>query len=299
MTVPDRDVRALHGRSPGRKPILNDRTDMTKRTLFFLSLLLAAACSHHKIIPDDKLAMIFRDAFLANAYVGEQGIRTDSLRIYEPIFERYGYSAEDVEYTVGNFSKRKSARLSDVVEAAIGMLDAEGTYYEREVAVLDTIANASRRALMRTIYADSLLTMKRLKDSSRLCITLDSIRAGEYRVSARYLVDSLDRNRGLRGGVWTELPDGSRRNVYTFYMRRGTEETFTRNLTADTSMRRLVVNLANFTRERKRPSVTIRDLKIEYTPPAEAAVDSFYLRQLDIRIFAEEFFRHAEPKDSL
>lgn len=271
---------------------------MTKRTLLFL-LLLTAACSHHKIIPDDKLALIFRDAFLANAYISDQGIRTDSLRIYEPIFDRYGYSAEDVEYTIGNFSKRKSSRLSDVVEAAIGMLDAEGTHYEREVAVLDTITNASRRAFTRTVYADSLLTMKRLRDSSRLYIALDSIRAGDYRISARYLVDSLDENKGMRGGVWTELADGSRRNVYTFSMRRGVEETFARSVTADSSMRRLVVNFASFTRERKKPSVTVRDLKIDYTPPADVAIDSFYLRQLDIRIFAEEFFRDGFSKDSL
>lgn len=271
---------------------------MTKRLLCLL-LLLSAACSNHRIIPDDKLAMIFRDAFLSNAYLSDRSIRSDSLRIYEPIFARYGYSTEDVEYTIGNFSKRKSARLSDVVEAAIGMLDTEGIGYEKEVAVLDTIANASRRALTRTIHTDSLLRMQRLKDSSRLRIVLDSIHAGDYRITARYLVDSTDENRSMRCGVWTETADGSRRNLYTFSLRRGSEEHFARTLTADSSMRRLVVTFSDFTRERKRPSVTVRDLKIDYIPPASVAIDSFYLRQLDIRIFAEEFFRDALPKDSL
>lgn len=269
-----------------------------KRALLFL-LLTATACSRPEIIPDDRLATIFRDAFLANAYISEQGLRTDSLRIYEPIFDRYGYTVEDVEYTLGNFSKRKSARLSDVVESAIGMLDTEGTRLDRETAILDTIANASRRACTRTIYADTLIRMQRLRDSSRMRIVLDSIRAGDYRITARYLLDSLDENRNLRGAVWTEQEDGKRRNVYYFPLRRNGEESFTRNLSVDSTMRKLVVNFADFTRTRKRPSLTVRDLKIDFTPATDVAIDSFYLRQLDIRIFAEEFFRDVLSKDSL
>lgn len=79
-------------------------------------LVLAGACARHKIIPDRKLAQIFHDAFLANAYIGSEQVDIDSLNIYEPIFAGYGYTTEDVYYTIGNFSKRKSARLGDVVE---------------------------------------------------------------------------------------------------------------------------------------------------------------------------------------
>ena len=76
-------------------------------TLIVAATLMTAACTRHKIIPDDKLALIFHDAFLTNSYVGEQNITIDSLSIYEPIFERYGYTTADIHYTVGNFSKRK------------------------------------------------------------------------------------------------------------------------------------------------------------------------------------------------
>ena len=108
-------------------------------------VLLLSACARHKIIPDDTLAQIFHDAFLTNAYIGSEGVKTDSLRIYEPIFARYGYTTDDVHYTIGNFSKRKSARLGDVVERAIEMLEREGKIYNQEVAVLDTIDNVARR----------------------------------------------------------------------------------------------------------------------------------------------------------
>ena len=244
-------------------------------------LVLAGACARHKIIPDRKLAQIFHDAFLTNAYIGSEQVDIDSLNIYEPIFAGYGYTTEDVYYTIGNFSKRKSARLGDVVELAIEMLEAEGKYYNREVAVLDTIDNVARRSFTRTVYADSLIRVGSLRDTARLRFSVD-VRPGEYNLSLKYLVDSLDRNeKGLRGVVWLERRDS------------------TRTFTVDTTHRRLWVDFIEFRGKPQRPSLTVSDLKIDYTLETSAAVDSLYMQQLDIRIFADEFFRAAIPADSL
>lgn len=261
--------------------------------------LMAGACVRHKIISDEELAHIFHDAFLTNAYVSTERLSLDSLNIYEPIFARYGYTTEDVQYTIGNFSKRKSARLGDVVEEAIRMLEEEGLRYEHEVAVLDTIDNVARRTFTRTVLADSLVRVRSLRDSARLHIRLDSLLPGEYNLAVNYLVDSLDRNPGLRGSAWLIRTDGSRTSSYTFTMRRNKEERFTRRYTADSTTRELHLNLFLPREGAKRPSVTLRDLEIRYTPPTRQAVESLYLRQLDIRIFADEFFRAAHPKDSL
>ena len=65
------------------------------KRLFTIMLLVAMAllcgCHRHKFIPERELAAIFHDAMLVNAYVGLQGVDIDSLNIYEPIFEKYGY----------------------------------------------------------------------------------------------------------------------------------------------------------------------------------------------------------------
>ena len=261
--------------------------------------LMAGACVRHKIISDEELAHIFHDAFLTNAYVSTERLSLDSLNIYEPIFARYGYTTEDVQYTIGNFSKRKSARLGDVVEEAIRMLEEEGLRYEHEVAVLDTIDNVARRTFTRTVLADSLVRVRSLRDTARLHIRLDSLLPGEYNLTVNYLVDSLDRNPGLRGSAWLIRTDGSRTSSYTFTMRRNKEERFTRRYTADSTTRELHLNLFLPREGATRPSVTLRDLEIRYTPPTRQAVESLYLRQPDIRIFADEFFRAAHPKDSL
>lgn len=266
---------------------------------FALLALLFAACARHKIIPDDKLARIFHDAFLTNAYIGNGNVRTDSLRIYEPIFASNGYTTDDVHYTIGNFSKRKSARLGDVVERAIELLEKEGKFYNREVAVLDTIDNVARRTFTRAVLADTLIRVRSLADTARLSFSVD-IEPGDYFVTLKYLVDSLDRNdRGLKGSVWLERRDSTRTGVYTTTLRRNREETFSRRFTADSSHRRLRIDFLDFIGKPQRPSVTVTDLKVEYTPPTRTAVEKLYEQQLDIRIFADEFFRAANPADSL
>ena len=267
---------------------------------YVLCGLLLGGCARHRIIPDDELALIFHDAFLTNAYLNTENVRPDSLRLYEPIFAHYGYTTEDVHYTIGNFSKRKSARLGDVVEEAIDLLEAEGKIYNREVAILDTIDNVARRTFTRTVVSDTLIRVSSLRDTSKLHFTLD-VEPGEYRLSLKYRIDSLDRNdRGLKAAMWLEKRDSTRANNYTVTLRRNREESFTRNFTTDTTHGRLCLRLLTFGEKPQRPSLTVRDLKVEFTPPTDVAVDRLYEKQLDIRIFADEFFRAAlPPKDSL
>ncbi len=273
---------------------------MKRYLLYAFFGLILGGCARHTIIPDDKLALIFHDAFLTNAYLNTENVRPDSLRLYEPIFARYGYTTDDVYYTIGNFSKRKSARLGDVVERAIDLLEAEGKVYNREVAILDTIDNVARRTFTQTLLSDTMIRVSALRDTSRLSFTVD-VEPGEYDFTLRYEVDSLDRNpRGMKATLWLERRDSSRSNLYTMTLRRNREERFTRSFTTDSTHRRLHIHFLTFGERPQRPSVTVRDLKLTHTPPTRTAVERLYEKQLDIRIFADEFFRQAlSPQDSL
>ena len=53
-------------------------------------------CQGRKEIDDKTLAMIFRDAYITNAYLGVNYLNIDSIQIYEPILGKYGYTAEDL-----------------------------------------------------------------------------------------------------------------------------------------------------------------------------------------------------------
>jgi hypothetical protein len=127
------------------------------KKIFFIGAALAlAGCGGPKIVPDDELAQIFHDIYLVNGYVAQRNVRIDTLNIYEPVFKAYGYTSEDIQYTIGNFAKRKSARLSDdVVELAVEMLRRESHHYHRRIAVRDTIARIARERYADTVrYAD-------------------------------------------------------------------------------------------------------------------------------------------------
>lgn len=163
-------------------------------------------------------------------------MRPDSLNLYEPIFAKYGYTTADVQYTIGNFSKRKSARLSDVVEQAIKLLETEAEHLDREVSILDTIDNVARRTFRRTLYADSLVRVTRLRDTARLRFVFDSIRPGDYTIAFDYLIDSLDENTQLRASVWFERADDRRVNVSPTYLTRRRAAEYRREMKADTSM---------------------------------------------------------------
>ena len=258
------------------------------RLLLFALLLGGGACQRHTIIPDDRLALIFHDAFLVNAHHTRAGKR-DSLNLYEPIFRHYGYTTADVQYTIGNFSKRKSARLGDVVELAIAMLEREGKYYDREVAILDTIDRVAERTMTRRVYADSAIRVESLRDTARLRIAVDVV-PGTYAVEVAYRVDSTDRNARLRNELWLERKDSSRQHVQNASMWKNRDERLTRTLRADSTHRRLHLDLGIFDGTPRQPAITVREVHIDYTPETAEAVGMLVEEQLNIRIFAEEFF---------
>ncbi len=271
-----------------------------KILIFCLFAICITGCKKHTIIPDDELALIFHDAFLANSYYKDQNLKRDSLLIYEPIFSRYGYTTEDVQYTIGNFSKRKSARLGDVVELAIEMLEKEGARLDKAVADLDTINNVARRYSERSIFRDSLIRVTRLKDTAQLYIAFEDVRPGDYRISARYEIDSLDENTGLRFQYWMERLDSTMIGIQSVLLRREHEEEITRILKADTAIHRIVFNFwqPRIGAKRQKPSITLRDVEVYYKLTAEEAVDSLYEKELNIRIFANDFLRQLQA-DSL
>lgn len=263
---------------------------MRKIVTILLAAAALVACHKPKIISDKELASIFHDAFLANAYAGDSRLRLDSLDIYEPIFARYGYTTEDVQVTIGNFSKRKSARLGDVVEVAIARLEAEGTYLNRETAILDTIDARARRAFSRTLYRDTLVTVYSLRDTVKMRFTVDSLRKGEYEVSFEYNVDSLDKNTGQRVVMRFEREDGVTFPMFNNTLRRRIDERVSRTLRNEGDYDRLQVSLAEFVKGNKvgRPHMTFRNVTVRFIPDAADVVDSLYLETINLGVFNHE-----------
>jgi hypothetical protein len=258
------------------------------------------ACNKPKEIPDKDLGAIFRDAMLVNAYLAiNTGTELDSLRVYEPIFARYGYTAEDVQYTIHNFSRRKSANLSDVAEYMILLLDREANALNLQVAKLDTVENVARRRFTKVMLADTAINVRKEADSLRLRFVVEPIVAGTYNISAKYTLDSLDKATGRRYRVYFQRRDSSERSIANGLIQRRKGASFDHRyeiMPDDTSYVRLVIEMAHFA-DRKQKATTrmlIHDMKVTYTPPLEKCVEMLFNEQSNMRIFSDTLIHAIE-----
>lgn len=276
---------------------------MIKRALYLLflgAMLAMTGCRDRTIIPDDTLADIFHDAFVVNAYIGEERVNIDSLQVYEPIFRRYGYTVEDVRHTVGNFSRRKSVRLGSIVEEAISRLESESKAYGKQVVILDTIRSVATRTYKRVVYSDSIIVAKKRADSTKLRIEVVPAPRGEYTVVYNYnCKDDLDEH-PRNTEIFFIDENGYQNNRVSFAMReRGV---INRTVVARENNRKLVLNIGKYIKrpskeERKSNKVVIpktqdlevRSLRITHKLREDDAVDSLFDSYVNIKIFADGF----------
>lgn len=276
-----------------------------KRVLIItLTLLCIVSCARKKEIDDQTLAKIFSEAYISNAYLGINYFNIDSVQIYEPILERYGYTPEDLRYTIGNFSRRKSAQLGRVLKNAEEQIKVFADIYEKEVVILDTIKNVAVRSMQRVVCKDSLISVKELADTSKLKLIVEPLQPGMYSIRYRYTCErekikekGKSKDLSLRGAINIETDNGIHKNNYSYNLR--DEENIRRTITTDTASKRLVITFAKTadqSKKMKKPNVTVTDLVIEYTPEENLAIDSLFKRYIDIKIFDDVFF---PAKDSL
>lgn len=253
---------------------------------FIIATLLVSSCSGPRVIPDSTLINIFHDAFLANAYMAQENINEDSLYVYEPIFDKYGYTMEDLQHTIITINERKSAMLSDIMYEVNKRLEEESREESRKIIILDTIDNIARRTYTRTMYSDTLIRATSLRDSTKLRITLDSLVPGEYTVSFDYFIDTLDDNRNSRIEAYLIIDDSTTAMRSSMMFSRYRDGKYSRKFSADTLHKQLYINMFYHpnNEEPKQPSITIRNFNIVRVLPTEQCVDSLYEHQLDIRI---------------
>jgi hypothetical protein len=254
------------------------------------------------------LVNIFHDAFLANAYMNEANINQDSILLYEPIFKRYGYTMNDLQHTLTTINERKSSRISDIMHDVNDRLERESKMEQRKMVVLDTIDNLAKRTYTRTMYSDTLIRVKELRDTNKLRITLKDLVEGEYTVSFDYLIDTLDENRNSRVEAYLIVNDTTHTLRHTMMLSRYREGKYSRKFKADTQHKELYVNMYYHpnSEESKLPDITIRNFKIVRVLPTEVSVDSLYHEQLNLSIinhelmtaFTRDTVKIVEPKDT-
>lgn len=265
------------------------RNIVTRLCVALLACAIVVGCKRGREIPEEDLVNIFHDAFIANAYLAKQGTVSaeDSLLIYEPILAKYGYTVAEFRSTLEEISMRKSSRISKLLTQASERLEEEAAIERKRIIVLDTIDNVAKRTYTRTIYSDSLIHATRLKDTTKLRVTIDDIIPGTYTLTFDYYIDTLDENRNSRIETYLLQHDTLQVKRHTQMLSRYREGSFSRRYDVDTVMDALYVNFFYHPRneESKTPDIKITNLKVVRVLPLTTSLDSLYSQHFDMRLF--------------
>ncbi len=79
--------------------------------------MLSACQNRPDKIPPDTMAEVYADMFLADQWVFDHELKylTDTVAVYEPIFEKYGYDVDDFRYSVDQYMN-DAEKFADVLE---------------------------------------------------------------------------------------------------------------------------------------------------------------------------------------
>lgn len=231
-----------------------------------------ASCSRTTIIPDKDLERITREMFLVNAYANSEKVKTDSLDIYTPILERYGYTQDDFFNTLANFQKRKSARLGDVIESAIASLERLADGYEqklRDLKYIDSLAKAQCRE--EVFFVDKIVARK-FRDTTKLQLSIPIHDSGEYILSYYYYIDSLDKNTRLQSNLEIYTKEGIRTYLSRPNLTREDTIFYSTTLRPKKGAEELRLTLADYTRREDAPHIRFDSIRVIYLPSSEVAL---------------------------
>lgn len=263
------------------------RNKIAHIVLLLLAALTLAGCNRPKVIPDGKLSDIFRDVYLVNAYTGQTGgLNYDSINIYEPILKKYGYTPQDLVHTIDDFTKRKSARLTDIVDAAIAKLDNISGRLAARVQTLDRIDSTAYALTKTVIYSDSLISLRGRSDSARMTVTIPAAE-GRYDIAYYYAQDSTDLNRNLTNRHNIKDSLGAVVASNSVRIRKG-RNIYTGTLEAPAGARRLELTFGGYPREPQLPMhLDIDSLVVVRYPTRREALERLLRSYIDFTLYID------------
>ncbi len=240
--------------------------------LVALGALAIVGCSRSTIIPDGDLERIAREMFLVNAYAKSKHIDTDSLDVYTPILERYGYTQQDFFNTLANFQKRKSARLGDVIESTIASLESLADGYQQRLRDLRYVDSLAKAQCSREVLFVDHIAVRKFKDTTKLQLTLPILDEGEYVVSYNYYVDTLDKNLRLQSFHEIYSQDSVRTFINRNTLMRADSSFYKTTIHPKKGAVEYRLTLADYAHREDEPHITFDSVRVVYLPPSEVAL---------------------------
>ncbi|MDR2287335.1 MAG: DUF4296 domain-containing protein [Prevotellaceae bacterium] len=169
-----------------------------KKIVFTIFILITfVSCSKQKIIPEKILADIIYQMQITDVVLlmYETSMRhIDSIRIYEPIVEKFGYSLDDLRNTFIKYTA-EDGKLQDVFKQVIAKINNEKNIYQEPARIEKLSENMN-------VGADSIFIYARTMSKQNIEVRLSE--QGVYDVSASYFFYKNDSAVNPRMTIWLE-----------------------------------------------------------------------------------------------
>ena len=233
-----------------------------------------------------------------NAYIQQYpNLKDDSLNLYEPIFAKYGYTPEDMHYTINKIAGRKSSSLGKVTDYMSKLLEEQSEALHLQVIKQDTIESVATRRYKEIIYHDTTIVAKTEADTALVQISIRHAKPGVYRVTGSYTIDREDKSIGRRYAVSWKCGDSLIRDAANNFLTKGRKSSISAEVTlneSDSMADNLVIDFTRFNMKKnrmKKTPITIHELKVEYNLSKNEALKRIFNEQSQVRIFADTMIK--------
>lgn len=281
-----------------------------KTMVYMLLIFLVAGCSQKpKMIPEKEMKKIMKESILADAYLsikdGRDIAGNEELSFFQPILEKFGYTVEDMKYSLGRYSQRKTDVLSMINQQLIDEFKDRKMAMDRIIEINKAWDELALKHSADTVFFNaSAVSIHAIRDTSNMKFDIPFKGPGTYRISFNYTIDSLDQNRRYQLVSLLTDSEGEEKisqrwnNITTI----GEPAQFTasQEVSAETyvGMRMIIRPYLARDQRMKEPRFRIDSLMAVHYPPIEKARDNFIIfvtRFKPFNFLADEFIQ----KDSL
>ncbi len=111
------------------------------------AMLMLSSCGKDegRVIPRKKLAKIYAEMLVTDQWISSNGMRTaaDTSLVYEPVFEKYGYTSDDYRKSVDEYMDDPE-RYSRILRTTVDILDEKLEDLKKEQARQEALAKITR-----------------------------------------------------------------------------------------------------------------------------------------------------------
>jgi hypothetical protein len=171
---------------------------MMMRKFYIVFILIAfISCSKQRIIPEETLVEIVYKMYITDAVLVTHSssiLLQDSMKIYEPLVEKFGYNFDDLRRTFLQYTAQ-DGKLQSVLDKVNQKIAAEKEIYQ-------PIARIEKLSENMNVGADSISVVSRTVNKHNIEVKLSE--QGVYDVSASYFFYKNDSTKNPRMSVWLE-----------------------------------------------------------------------------------------------